>query len=295
MLLTAEKNNLRDARILALVFDTLPERLVREILRVGSMRRDFPSGLSEVRVRGRGRSALVLSGENIPLMTKVGMDEVSKIYDRVIGGSAYAHTGETSHGFVSLSHGIRVGISARLSDRGLVSEVSSLVFRLPTSPSENAEEIFSLWKERKGGALIYSLPGEGKTSALRALAGLISQRLGLRVLVIDERREFILEEYERVSVDILSGYAKSVGLEIALRTMSAEVVIIDEIGNSEETEALLRVGRGGVPIIATAHAASFDEVIKKRSVSMLFDEGYFNLFVRLYREGGAFRCEHRYV
>jgi stage III sporulation protein AA len=155
-------------------------------------------------------------------------------------------------------------------------------------PSEAADDIYRAFMETRGGVIIYSLPGEGKTSALRALAGMISREGRMRVAVVDERREFIIEDYRDTTVDILTGYSKAVGLEIALRTLSPEVVLIDEIGSLAEAEALIRVGRGGLPIIATSHAASREELVRKASIAPLFERGYFSTLVRLYKEGAAF-------
>ena len=277
---------------LARVFELLPRGVIREINRIGSVRRDFPGGLSEIRIRCRARSSMVLSGENIPLFSPVTFDEIAKIYDRLLSGSLYSHLGDLRSGFVSVFSGVRVGICSSASDSGdLPSQINGLVFRIPISESEATDELYTAWKKARGGMLIYSLPGEGKTSALRGLVGKLSRESGLRVAVIDERREFIPEDYSDTTVDILSGYSKERGLEIALRTLSPEIVIIDEIGSFGEAESLLRVGRGGVPIVASSHAGSFDEVIRKASIAPLAAEGYFRIYARLYRVKHKFMHE----
>ena len=277
------------------VLEILPRRLSSEILRVCCNRRDFPLGLSEIRVRCNGRSAIVLSGENIPLFTALTQTEIADIYDRAAGGSIYSHTEEIKRGFISMPRGVRVGISGSLPDSSSVlTDVSTLVFRIPASISESAGALFSIWqKNERRGMLIYSSPGGGKTSALRAIAGIISRELLLRVAVIDERREFVSDDYKDCAVDILKGFDKARGIECAMRTLSPEVIIIDEIGNFSECEALLAVGRGGIPIIATAHADSFSEVTEKASIRPLCSAGYFGIFVRLYKENGRFKYESR--
>lgn len=286
-----EANSEKIEKILK-ILNYFPSKISREIVRIGSMRRDYPMGLSEIRIRANMRSGIVLSGVNIPLFSRLSQKEVVDIYDKIIGGSVYSHIGELKSGFVSLFSGIRVGVVSSLSERdGMPNDISGLVFRLPISPSESADKLFSAWLDNNGGMLIYSLPSGGKTSALRALAGKISRELMIKVAVIDERREFNPDDYSDASVDIMQGYEKHVGLEIALRTLSAEVIIVDEIGNEDESKALLRVGRGGVPIIATTHAADFEEVMSKPSIKKLTTEGYFKIFARLYRKDGAFLCD----
>jgi stage III sporulation protein AA len=142
-----------------------------------------------------------------------------------------------------------------------------------------------------GGMLLYSLPGAGKTSALRALCGEISRRALKKVVIVDERCEFIASDYSDATVDILQGYTKARGLEIALRTLSPDVIVVDEIGSFDEAESLLKVGRGGVPIIASAHAESYAELACKAGISSLSEEGYFSSFVHLFRKGGKFGYE----
>ena len=295
LLKTYEKQNLRAEEILNYALKTLPLRISGEIFRIGAHRPDFPSALSEIRIRLGAKSAVVISGDNVHLMYRISEDEMMEIYDRICEGSPYSKAREAKRGYISMGNGIRVGICAKLSEFGIPEKIYSFAFRMPSSVSENAERIFSLWDKSVCGTLIYSLPGGGKTSALRSIGALIAEKMKLRVVIIDERGEFIRGDYLDLGVDVISGYSKSEGLEMALRSMSAEVVIVDEIGNLDEAEALLRVGRGGIPIIASAHAGSFEEVVRKRSISMLTDEGYFKLFIRLYRENKAFCMEKRYI
>ena len=276
--------------ILIMIFSVLPQKISAEITALCRARRDFPLGLSEIRLRAEGRSSVVLSGENIPLFSRVTAVDLEECYDRALGGALYAHADEIKRGFFSMPYGVRVGISA--SKRGgelLPLAPSGLAFRLPSAPSENADKIFSLWQEKRPrGMLIYSRPGCGKTSALRALSGFIGREGGLSVAVIDERREFACENFSGCSVDVLSGYGKSEGIEIAMRTLSPGVIVVDEIGTLAEAESLIAVGRGGVPIIASAHADSFSELKSRAPIKLLLDNGYFELFVRLKREKGRF-------
>ena len=279
--------------MLDMILSVLPGRISREISRLGEARRDFPEALSEIRVRRGARSSLVLSGENIPLFSSVSESEMRELYHAALGGALYAHADEVKRGFISMPYGVRVGVSASRRGIGdLPSDVFSLAFRIPSSRSESADGIYEIWRELSPrGMMIYSMPGAGKTSAIRAIAGRISREALLRVAVIDERREFAAEDYSDSHVDVLSGYGKAEGVEIAMRTLTPEVIIIDEIGSEREAEALLSVGRGGVPIIATAHADSFSEALERRAVRLLYENGYLDLFIKLKRERNVFTFE----
>ena len=277
------------------VLGLLPHALKNEICRRFGKRRDYPLCLSEIRVRSSGPCILVLSGENVRLMTRVDKRELDMLCDGILGGSLYAHSRELASGYVSIGYGIRVGICpTRLDERSSGMDIGALVFRIPTARSENAERLYSAWNRYgRRGMLIYAPPGAGKTTALRALATLIGKNANVRVAVVDERSEFFASDYSEGSVDIISGYSKRDGLEIAIRTLCPEVILFDEIGSLEEANTLISVGRGGVPIIATAHAEDYYEAVSKPSVAALCGAGFFKLFAGLCRSGAKFLCDIR--
>lgn len=281
---------------LARILSLLPPAISREILSVGASRRDFPSGLSEIRLRRSSPSSLTVSGECVFLSQIPRETDFLKTFDTATEGSLYAHSYEIAEGYITLEGGVRVGVCGDFNpETGGVKRVSSLIFRLPMSKSQFGDELLAEW-ERGGvkGMLIYSLPGCGKTSALRALAPALSQRLRLRVAVVDERHEFF-DECGTGQVDILSGYGKAKGIEIARRTLSSEVIVVDEIGSADEALAIMRAGNGGVPVVASAHAADFEELCQREGISELISKGYFNCFARLTKNGGEYSCEIKRV
>ena len=137
--------------------------------------------------------------------------------------------------------------------------------------------------------LIYSAAGEGKTTAIRSLARLIgSGKRPYRVVVADERSEFDEGAYRSAHVDVLKGYKRSLGIEIAIRTMSAEVLIVDEISSPEDARALLLAIGAGVDVIATAHGRRVSEISKRPHMRELIGAGLFSSFCSLKREGERF-------
>jgi stage III sporulation protein AA len=104
---------------------------------------------------------------------------------------------------------------------------------------------------------------------------------------VDERCEFSAEDYSECEVDILRGYKKREGIEIATRTMSPEVLCVDEI-SGEDGASIAGVVRCGIPIIATSHASSRDELFSKSSLLPLFDCGVFDVFVGISRTDGTY-------
>ena len=270
-----------------------PGKLSLEIERLAMGRVGGFSRIKEISLNLSGMSSLLIGDERIRLFYKIERGEIEDILRGVCDGALYAHRDSIAKGFVSLEGGIRVGVCGRASyDGGSlvgVSSVSSLLFRIPTGECAFSDELYRIFNTGVGsGMLIFSPPGVGKTTALRSLAYSLGGGVRpMRVAIVDERFEFYEDDYVGRQVDILKGYKRSEGVEIAVRTLSPEVIFIDEIG-IEESRALLGAVRCGVPIVATAHASSIEEVLNKPSLSSLFDCSAFGLLVGISKEGGSY-------
>jgi stage III sporulation protein AA len=138
--------------------------------------------------------------------------------------------------------------------------------------------------------LLYSPPALGKTTVLKDFirqAG--SGRDALRIAVIDERCELYDNEmHSSALVDLYSVYPKDLAIENAVRTMSPQLIVCDEIGTEEEADTIISVQNCGVPIVASTHGSSFTEIKKRPGIKKLFDHNVFTSAVLLKREGN--RC-----
>lgn len=236
--------------------------------------------VNEIRLRAHGASAIVLGGENVAIDLSLDENGIKEIFKRILGGALFAHREDICRGFVSLVGGIRVGVSGRARYEGGrvvgIGDVTSLVVRIPTGECSFADRLYRGWLLTGGGMLICSSAGEGKTTAIRSLARLIgSGENPRRVVVVDERCEFDPTEYKGAHVDVLSGYRRALGVDIALRTMSAEVLIVDEISTPDDADAMLGSLGAGVTVIATLHARSLSDAMKRDYVKRMIDGGLF--------------------
>ncbi len=112
-------------------------------------------------------------------------------------------------------------------------------------------------------------PDSGKTTLLRGVARELAKQ-NRAVAVIDERREiFPSEESAALPLDILSGIPKGQAVQMALRTLSPQVILLDELGGLEETMALEQGFFSGVEFIATLHAATPEEATLRPQVQYL--------------------------
>ena len=276
--------SLDPAAIVERVLFALPRRIAREIRAVGSSRLAFPLGLCEIRLRHLGACSLLFFGESVRLVSSVDREDIDLFLDRITEGSRYAYRDMIAKGYIPLGCGVRCGlcgVAGYEGDRLVgVREISSLVIRLPFARSPFARELLEAFCGSRSGMLIYSPPGRGKTTALRSLIESLSS-LGRRVAVIDERCE-LSSGY--ASADILSGYRRPEGIELTVRTLNPEVIVIDEIG-AEEAEGVKSVIRCGVPIIATAHAGSREELFSRPWLLEMINIGAFDAVVGLSLSG----------
>lgn len=261
------------------VLSLLPVALAIEIESIVEGRVGGEGALGEIRLIADGRCSIIHKRDTLFLSYSPNGGEVEEILNRICSGGTYAFRDTVKNGFVPMGDGIRVGVSgtARYDEGRLVgiSSVKTLVFRFPLYHCDFSEPLLRIYRRGIGsGMLIYSPPGVGKTTALRALAEVISKEK--RLCIVDERGEF--SGGGLASASILSGYDKPLGIEIALRTHSPQVIMVDELG-AGEAEALSAVLGAGVPLIATAHGGRLQELLARSATSTLIRSGFFSVFV----------------
>jgi stage III sporulation protein AA len=88
-------------------------------------------------------------------------------------------------------------------------------------------------------------------------------------------------------LDVLAGYPRDLGIEIAVRSLAAEVVLCDEIGSVSDAEAILAAANCGVPIVATAHARTVKEILLRPPLRRLHDARIFSAYAGLSRTGAS--------
>ncbi len=274
----------------------LPERLLREIERVKRSCDDFDDSLREIRLHAGRGCHLVIGERTAALPVTLTEEELTAFVRGVAGGSLYAFGDCLCEGYLPLPGGSRAGICGEfVRENGRIvgiRRIGSVVIRVARAvpgAGEFAERVF----RRSGcrlGLLIFSPPGGGKTTVLRDLALRLSTgSRPLRTAIVDCRGELSGDWYGRgACVDLLTGCGKGEGIAIATRTLSPDVILVDEIGGEDEVSAILSVEGGGVPIVATVHGTSLARLERRSPVSPLLRAGIFGAFIGITREGGGF-------
>ena len=132
------------------------------------------------------------------------------------------------------------------------------------------------------GILIYAPPGVGKTTLLRAVTREAAREW--RTVAVDTRGELAPSlDGGELRLDILSGYPRDVGLEIAVRCMAAQVAVCDEIGGAKDARAVLSAANHGVPLVATAHADTVAGLLRRADIRALHRAGVFGAYVGIER------------
>jgi stage III sporulation protein AA len=198
-------------------------------------------------------------------------------------------------GYFTLRGGHRIGVTGTASLReGQLSAfqaLSSLNIRIARSHPGIAGSLEQklLERGRFPGTLIVSPPGAGKTTLLRELVRLLSDGCGLRVGLADERGEVaalwhgVPQLSVGASTDVLDGCPKAEGMLLLLRSMNPQILAADEITAPADVEAITICANCGVSVLATAHAATVEELQRRPLYRSLLEQRVFRRIIRISR------------
>ena len=288
---------------------------------LGGLLLSIPAGIKrqvqEVRIRA-GYPVALSCGGDIYFLTRTGRltcspegdlfqmdwEAVEECFQLLCGFSVYSHEKEIRQGFLSLRGGHRAGIcgTAVVQNGEIISlrDISSICLRISREYPGCSISLLQRMKEAgmEGGLLLVGAPSSGKTTVLRDIARQLSSgSVGAirRVAVIDERGELagvykgIPGNFLGPCCDVLDGYPKAQGILQAVRSLAPDYILCDEIGREEDTISLLQCLHAGVTVIASIHAGSPEEFLKRRQAELLMREGAFQTvaFLKSRREPGT--------
>lgn len=71
-----------------------------------------------------------------------------------------------------------------------------------------------------------------------------------------------------------------------VRSMSPDVLIVDEIGRREDAEAILEAVNAGIKLMMTTHGDSLEDIKKRPTLRPIIDLGIFERYIELSRASG---------
>lgn len=233
----------------------------------------------------------------------VTQEDLKETLEYVSGYSLYAYEEEVRQGFLSVQGGHRVGVTGKVILNGNqiqgMKYISCINVRLAHQIKGCADVVMPYIQNKDWVAhtLIISPPRCGKTTLLRDIIRQISNgREGIEgktVGVVDERSELagcyqgIPQNDLGVRTDILDGCPKAEGMQMLIRSMSPEVVAVDELGGEEDFQAVKSVIHCGCKLIATVHGNSLEDILQQPLFRKLLKERVFERYILLGKQDRA--------
>ena len=236
--------------------------------------------------------------------------DVAQMLSFISSYSLYAYQEELRQGYLTIQGGHRIGVcgSVALEDGRITGmhHISFFNIRIAHEKKGCAKELLPYIRRENGifNTLIFSEPGAGKTTVLRDCIRLISQGTkdvpGQRVCVVDERSEIaachlgVPQNDLGPRTDVLDGCPKREGMRMLLRSMSPQVLAVDELGGEEDYRMVEEAVYSGSRVLGTVHMGDIRELSDKPFLSGWMKKKVFARFVSITREKDGTRCYRIY-
>ncbi|MHC1682559.1 MAG: stage III sporulation protein AA [Clostridiaceae bacterium] len=230
-------------------------------------------------------------------------DDIDLMMKRISNYSLYAYEEEIKNGYITMPGGHRIGISGEVilenDDIRGIKNVSSLIIRINKEIKGCSKKVlpYICSKERIKNTLIISPPKCGKTTLLRDITRELSNGnsflRGKKTIVVDERSEigaclFGVPQLDLgLRTSVIDSCPKSKGIMMAVRTLSPEVVICDEIGLSKDIEAIISALNCGISLITSIHGYGIADYENRMVFKEAIDNKVFDIIIVLSLKNGA--------
>lgn len=289
------------------ILKVLPLRIIQELKEIASKEK-----IQEIRIKVNKPIIINLNDKEVILKYETTINDIKEILVKISNYSLYAYEEELKQGYITIKGGHRIGIAGEcvIVDGKVrtIRNISSLNIRICREVIGCSNELikFIINKDRVYNTLIVSPPKCGKTTILRDISRNISNGMpiesfkGKKVSIIDERSEIassfngIPQLDVGIRTDILDNCLKKDGMLMAIRSLSPEIIICDEIGTVGEIEALNMAFNSGVNIIVTIHGYNIEDIYARDVFKPLIENCILERIVILSNKKGPGTIENIY-
>lgn len=263
-------------------------------------------GAEEIRVRVGWPMELYYGSSNIRLIGRVYRTDIQEMLNYLTGYSLYAYEEEFKQGFFTIEGGHRVGIvghtslscgeNAQTQVDSLV-DISGLNIRIAHEKKKCALPMIPYIRDGESihNTLFLAKPGVGKTTYLRDCIRILSSGEDggekLKISVVDERSEIaachlgVPQNDLGPRTDVLDNCPKQRGMQMLLRSMSPQIIAVDELGGEGDFAMLYEMLYSGSKILGTVHAQSVEEILEKSYMQKLIGQQMIGRFILLLKDG----------
>jgi len=274
------------------IFRLLPGKVISLISSIGNQEK-----IQEIRMRVN-RPTIIETDDKEHISSFVSSrEDLNSVVQKISNYSMYAFEEDIRQGFITFKGGHRIGISGEcvMDDKKVktIKNISSLNIRISKEfiGCSNMILPFVQRGNKIMNTIIISPPKCGKTTLLRDLTRNLSngyKNNGKKISLIDERSEIAgcsmgIPQMDIGSrTDVFDNCIKSQGIMMAIRSMSPEVIVCDEIGTQRDTESIMMAYNCGVNLICSLHGESLNDYKERLVFHELVTNNIFKIAVLLF-------------
>lgn len=269
---------------------------------IANMINELPASLSGQmeEIRMRINRPLEIYANGVPYFSDyiVSHGDTERFIERLANHSFYTLDEELQKGYVTIPGGHRVGLAGKvILENGnvkVIKHLSSFNIRIAREAIGVANKYISfLYEKGWKHTMIIGAPQTGKTTVLRDIARLISTGIPnknippKKVGIVDERSEIagcvngVPQLQFGPRIDVLDACPKAEGMMMLIRSMSPDVLIVDEIGGENDCAAILEAVNAGITLVMTTHGSSLQEIKKRPTLLKILQHQVFQRFIEL--------------